>query len=95
MILICVELILKPTIIIHPHAQVYKYTKPFEILAQPILGLKMVGKHLQMAGDWPRIVCVSEVPPRGETKTASGQTSGEFLELGNGLGESPRQTCGE
>lgn len=50
-ILICVELILKPTITIHPHAQVYKYTKPFEMLAQPILGLKMVGKHLQMAKD--------------------------------------------
>lgn len=66
-ILICVELILKPTITIQPHAQVCTCTKPFEMLAQPILGLKMVGKHLQMASDWPRITCVSEVP-QGETQ---------------------------
>lgn len=45
----------------------YTYTKPLEMLVQPILGLKMVGKHLQMASDWPRIICVSEVPPKRET----------------------------
>lgn len=46
-----------------------------------------------MTSDWPKIVCVFQRYPQGERHIiASRQKSGEFLELGDAVGESLRCT---